>query len=116
MPSINHFAPCQENADSFPPLPEKVLAKIQQGKFIDFDMLLPQAFPPSTTDDYVMQVVGDDLGSSSISLVPRSQSNRAKVSDFYTWLQAWCIFTRAFCRYHRHRIEEILYYMRLANK
>ena len=50
MPSINHFVPCQENSDSLPPLPKKVLAKIRQGKFIDFDMLLTQAFPPSTTD------------------------------------------------------------------
>ena len=80
-----------------------------EGKFIDFDILLPQTFPPSATDDYVMQVTGDDLGSSYITLVPRSQSHRAKVSDFYMWLQAWCcVFVRAFCRYHRHRRGFIL--------
>ena len=100
------------NDNHLPPLPESTLQKIQQGKFINFDLLLPQAFTPSASDDYVVQLSNneDDLSSSSITLVPKSQSNRAKVVDFNTWLQAWCVFVRVCCRFHSHRVQEVLHY------
>ena len=46
----------ERNSDVLPPLPENMLLKIQQGKFVNFDLLLPQAFAPSTTDNYVLKV------------------------------------------------------------
>ena len=42
--------------------------------------------------------------------VPKSQSNRTKVVDFNTWLQAWCVFVRVYCRFHSHRVQEVLHY------
>ena len=100
------------NDNHLPPLPESTLPKIKQGKFINFDLLLPQAFTPSASDDYVVQLSNneDDLSSSSITLVPKSQSNRAKVVDFNTWLQAWCVFVRVYCSFHSHRVQEVLHY------
>ena len=94
-------------------LSESMLQKIKQGKFINFDLLVPQAYTPSASDDYVVQVSNneDDLSSSSITLVPKSQSNRAKVMYFNTWLQAWCVFVRVYCRFHSHRVEEVLHYI-----
>ena len=52
----------ERNSDVLPPLPENMLLKIQQGKFVNFDLLLPQAFAPSTTDDYVLQVSNEGEG------------------------------------------------------
>ena len=36
-----------------------------------------------------------------------SQPNCAKVMDFSTSLQAWCVFVRVYCRFHSHRVQEV---------
>ena len=107
----------QHNADMLPPLPESMLLKIKQGKFVNFDLLLPQSYCPSTNDDYVVQVGGgDDASSSSITLVPKSQNSKAKVISFNLWLQAWCNFARVYVRYHGHQTDQILHYQSLMSQ
>ena len=95
--ATNPVKPPEHNADMLPPLPEVVLLKIKQGKFVNFDLLLPLLYCPSTSDDYVVQVGSGDNGSaSSITLVPKSQSSKAKVLTFTLWLQAWCNYARVY--------------------
>ena len=110
----NTVKPPEHNADMLPPLPKAVLLKIKQGKFVNFNLLLPQSYCPSTNDDYVVQVGGGDDGfASSITLVPKLQNSKAKVLTFTLWLQAWCNFARVYVRYHGHQTDQILHYQSL---
>ena len=107
----------QHNADMLPPLLESVLLKIKQGKFINFDLLLPQSYCPSSNDDCVVQVGGgENASSSSITLVPKSQNSKAKVLSFNLWLQAWCNFARVYVCYHGHQTDQILHYQPLMTQ
>ena len=101
----------QHNADMLPPLPESLLLKIKQKKFVNFDLLLPQSLCPSSSDDYVVQVGGGE--NSSITLVPKSQHNKAKILNFNLWMLAWCTYARVFVRYHGHQTDQLLHYQSL---
>ena len=61
MADANHQ--CQQNslpADILPSVPNSVMAKIKDGKFINFDDLLPSFIAPSSNDDYSIQI--NELG------------------------------------------------------
>ena len=50
----------------------------------------------------------------SLSLVPRSQSSKAKVFDFLSCLQAWNNFVGAFVFYHPYTMSQLLYYQAMV--
>ena len=80
----------QPTSSRLPALPSTVLKKIQAGQFVNFNDLLPHSMSPSTSDDFTIQLSQSSATNpTSLSLVPRSQSSRAKVYDFSSWLQAW---------------------------
>ena len=101
----------QPTSSRLPALPSTVLKKIQAGEFVNFNDLLPHYMSPSTSDDFTIQLSQSSVTNpTSLSLVPRSQSSRAKVYDFSSWLQAWNNFLRATIYYHPMLTDELLFY------
>ena len=110
---VHHLHPNQQQPTSsrLPAPPSTVLKKIQAGDFVNFNDLLPHSMSPSTSNDFTIQVSQSSATNpTSLSLVARSQSSRAKVYDFSSWLQAWNNFLRATMYYHHMLTDELLFY------
>ena len=101
---VHHLLSNQQQPTSssrLPALPSTVLKKIQAVVLVNFNNLLPHSMSPPTSDDFTIQLSQSSATNpTSLSLVPRSKSSRAKVYDFSTWLQAWNNFLRATICYH----------------
>ena len=101
----------EQDRSCLPAVTEKLLHKIRDGKFVDFDLLFPQAVPPSANDDYTLEISGDHDTDRSISLIPKSHTSKAKVVDFSSWLAAWCTFMRVYLFFYSHLTQALLSYM-----
>ena len=99
---------------ALPSISADILQKIKRGEFVNFDKLLPHAVAPSSSDDFAIRLDQSGGEPASLSLVPRSQSSKAKVFDFLSWLQAWNNFVRAFVYYHPHTMSQLLYYQAMV--
>ena len=101
----------QPFADSMPPLPQAVIDKIQNGEFVNFDLLLPNR-SPVLNDEYTFKVMGGS--SPSVSLVPKNQ-RKPKVTDFNSWMVAWNNFLRCFGLFFPAKVSQLIrHYYRLC--
>ena len=109
----NHFLPHKTStfpANLPPPVQPTLAKKIQNGEFINFDLLLPQSTPASSPNDFAIRIQqGDAYDGTALSLVPRSQT-RSKIFDFYTWLLAWNNFMRTYVQAYPLLTPQLLYY------
>ena len=103
--SLLNFHPAsRHNSDILPPLDEKIINTIKQGKFVEFDSLLPQPHSSSSMQGFIIQQEGE-----ACSVIPRSQQ-KSRIVNFYHWFVAWSIFARVYIHFHGHRVREIMHY------
>ena len=107
-----------EDGTPLPPLPQEVIRRIQLGKFVNFDKLLPfSAIPDHGADGMHMEA---SIGSRDGCLIfSRKDKVSAKVVSFNSWTLAWSVFALYFTFFHGRFAQLMGYFNRaaeLANK
>ena len=88
-----------------PPPPDRVIARIRKGKYVNFDLLLP-----STDDSLPVQGVrasGYKKGNKA------DRPPKRRVSDFQSWMEAWNTFLLITAHTSQDRCLELLKYQTL---
>ena len=99
------------NRVSLPPLDSTLIKRIASGKKVDFDLLLPCSSALRSEGFELRHSQGDG----AFYFAPKSRT-KAKVSDFFTWCQAWSVFALYYTFYHAHRAAELWGYFHLASE
>ena len=94
-----------------PPLDSSLIRRIAAGKKCDFDLLLPCSSALRSEGFELRQSYGDG----GVYFAPKART-KAKVSDFFTWCQAWSVFAMYYTYYHAHRAAELWGYFHLASE
>jgi hypothetical protein len=95
IPQIN--IPQQSNNFRFPAISTTNINLIQNGKYVNFDTLLPSSLshPTSGYSIHLAQSSSGVDGEMPFTIHP--QSSRRTIKNFPSWLSAWNIFIQAFC-------------------
>ena len=87
-------------ADIIPVVQQRLLNQIQNGKFVEFQLLLP-SHAPALTNNYLVDIVDNNAGETH---------SRVKIANFQSWLKAWNIYLRCMIDFHSHLTTQLLYY------
>ena len=82
-------------SNGLPPVPEKLVAKIRQGEFVELHKVLPKCLAES---------------SDSIGPIPRSRA-RKRLNDINVWLHCFALYVGGLASSNPARIPDLMAYM-----
>ena len=88
-----------------PPVPQKLVAKIQSGEFVDMAELLP--------DRMGLSAARNDLATDEKEGKQGSKSKRRQVTNILEWVQCFSIYMAVVSEKHPDRIKDLLGYQAL---
>jgi len=100
----------QQQQQPMPEISSSVLERIRRGKFINFDLLLPNNMPSETSNAFSLSLENSDFSTSPRLVVHNTNnSTREKVFDLHSWLLAWSLFLKAMIIFHgRHGVSQVM--------
>ena len=111
QPAQGNFNTSIKSGAVLPPLSEKALKAIKNREYVDLNSLRPH-FLYDTVENpsslsFQLNPQTDGEGMFSLSSV---RSNKQKINNASTWLEAWNIFIRAMVHFHPELAPELLAY------
>ena len=108
MPLTSNFI---SSSSDFPGVPQRFIAQIQRGEFVNFNSLFSALVSGATAKTGYSFVLGqhDENDMPVVSLKKSSDSSR-KITSFAEWLRTWNIFITVFIQFRPHLVSQLLAY------